>query len=52
MTDFSHIYITLITYNHYIKLMYEVTMSILTKMKFKLVLINNATFVGCQNGHS
>jgi hypothetical protein len=52
MTDFSHIYMTLITYNHYIKPMYEVTMFILTKTKFKLVIIDNATFMVYQNGHS
>jgi hypothetical protein len=68
MTDFSHIYITLITHvneltnfnhiasrlitrNHYIKFTYEITMPILTKMKFKLVIIDNVTFVFCQNGH-
>jgi hypothetical protein len=31
--------------------MYEVTMFVLTKMKFKLVILDNATFVVCQNGH-
>jgi len=51
MTNFSHNTSRLIICNHYIKSMYEVTMSVLTKMKFKLVIINNATFVVCQNGH-
>jgi len=31
--------------------MYEVTMFVLTKMKFKLGIINNVIFVVCQNGH-
>jgi hypothetical protein len=50
MTDF-HIASRLITHNHYMKFTYELTMSILTKMKFKLVIIDNATFVVYQNGH-
>jgi hypothetical protein len=51
MTNFSHIASRLITHNHYIKYTYEVTMFVLTKMKFKLVMIDNATFVVCQNRH-
>jgi hypothetical protein len=51
MTNFSHITSRLITYNHYIKSTYEITMFVLTKMKFKLIIINNVMFVVCQNGH-
>jgi hypothetical protein len=51
LTNFSHITSRLITCNHYIKSTYEITMFVLTKMKFKLIIINNVMFVVCQNGH-
>ncbi len=51
LINFSHIASRLITCNHYIKSVYEVTMFVLTKMTFKLVIIDNATFVVYQNGH-
>jgi hypothetical protein len=30
--------------------MYEITMFVLTKMKLKSIIINNVTFVFCENG--
>jgi hypothetical protein len=51
LTNFNHIASRLITCNHYIKSMYEVTISVLTKMKFKLIIIDNVIFVVCKNGH-
>jgi hypothetical protein len=51
LTNFSQIANRLIPHNHYIKSTYEVAISVLTKKKFKLVIIKNVIFVVCQTWH-